>query len=69
MSITTHSVTVMPAIQVDARGLPRRHWAGRTEAVKVLRQLFTAIEHGHLSQDEATDWVEDILQAYLKEQR
>ena len=54
---------------LDRTGRPTRHWAGRTQAVKVLRGWVCAEQPHYVSQDEATEIVEDILQAYLDEQR
>ena len=46
---------------------PRRHWAGRCEAVKVLRECINQTQPVHLTADEATEIAEAMLQAYLAE--
>lgn len=61
-------VRPLPAIPVERNGLPRRHWAGRVEAAKVLREHFNVGE-SWLTPDEATDITEAMLRAYLNEQR
>jgi len=57
------------SLTLDATGRPTRHWSGRNEAVKVLRQFVNTYQPQHLSQDEATDVVESILRAYLNDLR
>ena len=54
-------------VALDRNGRPAKHWSGRNEAVKVLRQFVNTYQPSHLSQDEATDVVENMLRAYLNE--
>ena len=56
------------SIPLTKHGLPLRHWAGRTKATQHLRNWVNQFTAGHLSDHEATDLMEDLLQIYLHEQ-
>ena len=59
-----------PAIARDSTtGLPVHHWSGRVQAAKALKAYIDATKQGYISYDEATDVAEDILRAYLEQQR
>ena len=57
------------SIPLTKHGLPLRHWAGRTEAVKHLRTWVSTYTNGYLSDNDATDLMEELLRIYLQEQR
>jgi hypothetical protein len=56
-------------LTLDKDGRPDKHWAGRTQATKVLRNWINNTTISYINEHEATDIVEDMLQAYLDEQR
>ena len=56
------------SIPLTKHGLPLRHWAGRTKAAQHLRNHINQWTPAHLSDDEATDLMEELLRIYLQEQ-
>jgi hypothetical protein len=61
--------TVQRTLSLNSHGVPARHWAGRTEAAKVLREWAASLPGMiYLNQDDATDLAEQIIRVYLQEQ-
>jgi hypothetical protein len=61
------SVVQMPAIQTDANGIPRGHYAARDTATKFLRDWLNELPESvyHLTVDDAEDVTNVMLAAYL----
>jgi hypothetical protein len=55
-------------IVIGSDGKPFRHWSGRVQMAKVLRQWVNDHTTLHLNTDEATELAEVAIEAYLKEQ-